>query len=119
MEHYSITTNITEHNSESAKLLLKIIGNNSRDKSLINILDIDLSFIDHRATSNGYIIINDVEYLYGNTYCVHYTIDYQIINFCKDMDFEEDYKTSMNIDVYADYISFDKIENSRDTVEEF
>lgn len=119
MEYYPITTNITEHNSHSAKQLFDILSNSIKDKSLINILEIDLSFIDHKATSSGHIIINEVEYLYENTYCVHYTLDYQIINLCKDMDFDEDHQTSMNIDVHENYIIFDKIEHSRDTVEEF
>lgn len=119
MEYYPIATNITEHNNESAQQLLKLFKSNLRDKSLINILMIDLSFIDQRATSSGHIIINDIEHLHKNTYCVHYTIDYQITNFCTDMDFDEDHITSMNIIVHEDYISFDKIEHSRDTVEEF
>lgn len=119
MEHYPITTNISEHNSESAKLLYEILSSNIRDKNLIHILNIDLSFIDNRATASDYIIINKVEHLYDNTYTVHYKLDYNIYNGCKDMDIDGEYETSMNFDVYDDHIDFDLIDNDRSTVEEF
>lgn len=119
MAHYPITTNITEHNSESAKQLFKILSNKIKDKSLINILRIDLSFIDYRATASDYIVINEVEHIFHNTYCVHYTLDYYIYNLCKDMDIDSEHLTTMNFDVYDDHIQFDLIDIDRDTVEEF
>lgn len=119
MEHYPLPTNITEHNSESAELLFDILSNIIKDKSLISILKIDLSFIDPRATASDYIVINEVEHIWDNTYCVHYTLDYYIYNLCKDMDIEGEHETSMNFDVYPNYIEFDLIDIVRDTVEEF
>ncbi|WP_199557436.1 hypothetical protein [Enterobacter roggenkampii] len=119
MEYYSITTNITEHNSESAEKLFSILTNNIKDKSLINILKIDLSFIDFRATASDYIVINEVEHICDNTYSVHYTLDYYIYNLCKDMDIEGEHLTAMNFNVYDDHIEFDFIDIVRDTVNEF
>ncbi|TDX13021.1 hypothetical protein EDF88_4302 [Buttiauxella sp. BIGb0552] len=119
MGHYPITTNITEHNNESAKKLFEILSEKIRDRTLVRILNIDLSFIDYRATSSDYIVIQGVEYLYDNTYCIHYTIDYSINNGCKDMYIEDEHETSMNFDVYDVHLDFDLIENVRNTVDEF
>lgn len=119
MEQYPIITNISEHNSESAKQLFEILTNNIKDKSLISILKIDLTFIDFRATASDFIVINEVEHISDNTYCVHYTLDYYIYNLCKDMDIDSEHLTTMNFDVYDDHIQFDLIDIDRDTVEEF
>ncbi|KVJ38980.1 hypothetical protein [Enterobacter cloacae] len=119
MEHYPITTTISEHNSESAELLLEILSDNSKDESLKNILTIDLSFINDRAYSLGYIEILDVQHLNNNTYTVHYTLDYNVYNGCTNLDENGDYETSMNFNVFHDYIEFDLIDIVRDTVEEF
>lgn len=119
MEHYPITTNITEHDSESANRLYEILSTKIRDKTLINILNINLSFIDYRATASDYIVINEVIHLQDNTYCVHYTLDYHIYNLCKDMNIDSEHETSMNFEVYDTHIEFDLIDITRDTVNEF
>lgn len=119
MEYYPITTNIIEHNNESAEQLLGILENNSRDDVLKNVLNIDVTYIEFNAYSHGYITINDVHHHHDNIYTLVYTLDYHINNGCRDRNIDSETEISMNFEVYDDHLSFDVIDHSRDTLDEF
>lgn len=119
MESYFLETNIIDHGKIAENYLCELFSKNHRDRSLISILTIDLSFIDHRAQSSDYIQITDVEYMYSNTYALHYKLDWFIYNGCVNMDGNGTFETTMTFSVFNGYLEFDTIETSRDTINEF
>ncbi|MET6533605.1 hypothetical protein [Citrobacter freundii] len=103
---------------EEMTCIRTFLENNHQDHTLKSILNLDLSFIDYRAQSSNYFIINDVEYIGDNNYILYYKINYYIYNLCKDMDIDDDYETSINFTLNNGLLVFDIIDCERNTSDE-
>ena len=108
--------NIVFSRDDYMEVLMKL--ENHQDSILKTILNIDLSFIDYRAQSSNYFIINDVEYIGDNNYILYYKINYYIYNLCKDMDIDDDYETSINFTLNNGLLVFDIIDCERNISDE-
>ncbi|MFS7195495.1 hypothetical protein AB6866_04730 [Rahnella inusitata] len=119
MKKYYLETEITVHDTIAARILFEILKKESKNKSLINILKIDLSFKNRRIYVHEHIDVENVEYMYDNMYCLHYSLEWDIENGCVDMKESGTHDTTMNFEVHDDYLDFDLIDNLRDTTDEF
>lgn len=119
MSTYPIQLNFEAHSQDTANLIYSYLEKNHQDSILKSVLDIDLSFIDYRAQSTGYFIINDVEYVDDDNYILHYKTNYYIYNLCKDMDIDDDYETSINFTLNDGVLVFDMIDGERNILDEF
>ncbi|HKN03546.1 MAG TPA: hypothetical protein VJY31_06315 [Buttiauxella sp.] len=119
MKHYPLTTNLLEQGKGAAGQLYETLNAKRNEPLFKSILNMDLRFIDPNALPSDNFKLNEVEHVRDNTYSLHYSIDYFIFNLCKDMNLEDSFPTSINFDVYNDYLAFDVIDNDRDTVDEF
>ncbi|MFU8908518.1 hypothetical protein ACNARK_17005 [Proteus sp. DFP240708] len=119
MSIYSTNLNFSSHGKDTANLICNYLRENHRDASLRDILNIDLSFIDQRAESTDYFVIQDVDHVDGNSYILFYSISYYIYNLCKDMDIDNDYEASINFEAHDNFLEFDIINSERNTIDEF
>lgn len=118
MSNYPIPLRLELNNQDTANIICSYLENNHQDHTLKSILNLDLSFIDYRAQSSNYFIINDVEYIGDNNYILYYKINYYIYNLCKDMDIDDDYETSINFTLNNGLLVFDIIDCERNTSDE-
>lgn len=118
MSNYPIPLRLEFNSQDTANIICSYLENNHQDHTLKSILNLDLSFIDYRAQSSNYFIINDVEYIGDNNYILYYKINYYIYNLCKDMDIDDDYETSINFTLNNGLLVFDIIDCERNTSDE-
>lgn len=118
MSNYPIPLRLEFNSQDTANIICSYLENNHQDPTLKSILNLDLSFIDYRAQSSNYFIINDVEYIGDNNYILYYKINYYIYNLCKDMDIDDDYETSINFTLNNRLLVFDIIDCKRNTSDE-
>ncbi|EFN5703234.1 hypothetical protein M9720_001363 [Escherichia coli] len=119
MTTYPFNLTLPTHGKEAEKILYDYLDKNHSDITLKKILDIDLDFIDSRAQSTDYFIIDDIEYLDENIYVLHYSISYFIYNMCKDMDIDDSYSTTVTFEVNDGLLEFNVIDKKRSTLDEF
>ncbi|EFL9656597.1 hypothetical protein IGU62_002101 [Escherichia coli] len=118
MSNYPIPLSLEFNSQDTANIICSYLEKNHQDSILKTILNIDLSFIDYRAQSSNYFIINDVEYIGDNNYILYYKINYYIYNLCKDMDIDDDYETSINFTLNNGLLVFDIIDCERNISDE-
>ncbi|MCT4709228.1 hypothetical protein MUA04_03340 [Enterobacteriaceae bacterium H11S18] len=119
MKWYPMTTDFKGHDEFSAAELYDALKFRCTDSALKSILNIDLSFIDYNALPSDEFILERVVHIGSNLYSLHYDINYHIFNLCKDMNLKDFFKTTINFEVYENYLCFDVIDSARDPVEEF
>ena len=118
MSNYPIPLSLEFNSQDTANIICSYLEKNHQDSILKTILNIDLSFIDYRAQSSNYFIINDVEYVGDNNYILYQKINYYIYNLCKDMDIDDDYETSINFTLNNGLLVFDIIDCERNISDE-
>ncbi|MRT15210.1 hypothetical protein GJV07_23380, partial [Enterobacteriaceae bacterium RIT711] len=85
MIQFIVNTSIEEHGRGTEHYLTSLLTQYSNDRSLLNILRIDLGFIDERAVPSEYIVVSEVEHIQHNKYSLHYTLHYEVGHGCRDM----------------------------------